>query len=57
MDKFNNKYSGLNKHQKNKELSKDESFQNSEDLQSLTNRFIEKIDTLFAEKEKDILKV
>jgi ribosome recycling factor len=43
--------------EKNKELSKDESFQNSEDLQSLTNKFIEKIDTLFAEKEKDILKV
>ena len=43
--------------EKNKELSKDESFQYSEDLQSLTNKFIDKIDTLFAEKEKDILKV
>jgi len=43
--------------EKNKELSKDESFQNSEELQSLTDKFVEKIDNLFAEKEKDILKV
>lgn len=43
--------------EKNKELSKDESYQNSENLQSLTDKFIEKIDNLFAEKEKDILKV
>ncbi len=43
--------------EKNKEQSKDESFQNSEDLQNLTDKFIEKIDNLFAEKEKDILKV
>ena len=43
--------------EKNKELSKDESFQNSEQLQSLTDKFVEKIDNLFAEKEKDILKV
>ena len=43
--------------EKNKESSKDESFQNSEELQSLTDKFVEKIDNLFAEKEKDILKV
>ena len=50
MDKIKNE-------EKNKEQSKDESFQNSEDLQNLTDKFIEKIDNLFAEKEKDILKV
>ena len=38
-------------------LSKDESFQYSEELQNLTDKFTEKIDNLFAEKEKDILKV
>ena len=50
-------YDKIKLDEKNKELSKDESFQNSEDLQGLTNKFIEKIETLFAEKEKDILKV
>lgn len=43
--------------EKNKEISKDESFQFSEDVQKITNKFIGLIDTLFEEKEKDILKV
>ena len=43
--------------EKNKELSKDESFSYSEDLQGLTDKFIKKIDSFFEEKEKDILKV
>ena len=42
--------------EKNKELSKDESFSYSEDLQGLTDKFIKKIDSFFEEKEKDILK-
>ena len=43
--------------EKNKEISKDESFQFSEDVQKITNKFIGLIDSLFEEKEKDILKV
>ena len=43
--------------EKNKEISKDESFQFSEDVQKITDKFISLIDSLFQEKEKDILKV
>ena len=43
--------------EKNKEISKDESFKISEEVQKITDKLIEKIDHLFTEKEKDILKV
>ena len=43
--------------EKNKEISKDESFQFSEDVQKITDKFIGLIDSIFEEKEKDILKV
>ena len=42
---------------KNKEISKDESFKISEEVQKITDKLIEKIDHLFTEKEKDILTV
>ena len=50
MEKIKNK-------EKDKELSKDESFKFSEEVQKITDKLIEKIDHLFTEKEKDILKV
>ena len=43
--------------EKNKEISKDESFKISEEVQKITDKLIEKIDHLFTEKEKDILTV
>ncbi len=43
--------------EKQKNISKDDSFQFSEKMQKITDNFIEKIDTLFQEKEKDILQV
>ena len=43
--------------EKDKEISKDESFKLSEEVQKITDKLIEKIDHLFTEKEKDILKV
>ena len=43
--------------EKDKEISKDESFKFSEEAQKITDKLIEKIDHLFAEKEKDILRV
>jgi len=43
--------------EKEKEISKDESFKFSDQVQEITNKLIEKIDMLFSEKEKDILKV
>ena len=43
--------------EKQKNISKDDSFQFSEKMQKITDSFIEKVDTLFQEKEKDILKV
>ena len=43
--------------EKNKEISKDELFQNSEEIQKTTDKIIETIDSLFIEKEKDILQV
>ena len=43
--------------EKNKEISQDESFKFSDEVQNMTKILIEKIDTLFADKEKDILRV
>jgi len=43
--------------EKDKEISKDESFKFSDQVQEITNKLIEKIDMLFSEKEKDILRV
>ena len=43
--------------EKEKEISKDESFKFSDQVQEITNKLIEKIDMLFSEKEKDILRV
>ena len=43
--------------EKEKEISKDESFKFSDQVQEITDKLIEKIDMLFSEKEKDILKV
>ena len=43
--------------EKNKEISQDESFKFSDEVQKMTDNLIEKIDTLFADKEKDILRV
>ena len=43
--------------EKNKEISKDELFQNSEEIQKTTDKIIDTIDSLFTEKEKDILQV
>ena len=43
--------------EKNKEISKDELFQTSEEIQKTTDKIIETIDSLFMEKEKDILQV
>ena len=43
--------------EKNKEISKDETFQFSEQIQGITDKFIQRIEILFTEKEKEILKV
>ena len=43
--------------EKNKEISQDDSFKYSGEVQKITDELIEKIDTLFSEKEKDILRV
>ena len=43
--------------EKQKRISKDDSFQFSEDIQKITDKYIEKINTLFKDKEKDIIKV
>ena len=43
--------------EKNKEISQDESFKFSDEVQNMTKNLIEKIDTLFTDKEKDILRV
>ncbi len=43
--------------EKNKEISQDESFKFSDEVQKMTDNLIVKIDTLFADKEKDILRV
>ena len=43
--------------EKNKEISKDESFKFSDQVQEITDKLIEQIELLFSEKEKDILRV
>ena len=43
--------------EKDKEISKDESFKFSDQVQEITDKLIEKIDLLFSQKEKDILRV
>ena len=43
--------------EKNKNISKDDSFQFSENMQKITDKYIEKIESLFQDKEKEILKV
>ncbi len=43
--------------EKKKEISQDDSFKYSGEVQKITDELIEKIDTLFSEKEKDILTV
>ena len=43
--------------EKNKEISQDESFKFSDEVQNMTKNLIEKIATLFIDKEKDILRV
>ena len=43
--------------EKQKSISKDDSFQFSEKIQKLTDKYVEKIENIFQEKEKDILKV
>ena len=47
----------LKEAEKNKEISKDELFQFSDQIQKLTDRIISLIDDLFYEKEKDILQI
>ena len=43
--------------EKQKSISKDDSFQFSEKIQKLTDKYVEKIENIFQDKEKDILKV
>ena len=43
--------------EKEKSISKDDSFQFSEKIQKLTDKYVEKIENIFQDKEKDILKV
>ena len=43
--------------EKNKSISKDDSFQFSEKIQKLTDKYVDKIEDIFQDKEKDILKV
>ena len=43
--------------EKNKEISQDELFKFSDEIQNMTNNLIERIETLFTDKEKDILRV
>ena len=47
----------LKESEKNKEISKDELFQYSDQIQKLTDKIILLIDELFYEKEKDILQI
>ena len=43
--------------EKNKEISQDELFNFSDKIQKMTDNLIQKIETLFVDKEKDILRV
>jgi len=43
--------------EKNKEISKDEQFKFSDEIQNLTDKNISEIENLYIEKEKDIIKI
>lgn len=43
--------------EKDKLLSKDDAFKQQEDVQKLTDKFIEIADKTYAEKEKEILEI
>ena len=43
--------------EKNNYISKDDSFKFSDDVQKITDNLIEKVELLFSDKEKDILRV
>ena len=47
----------IKEEKKQKKISKDDSFQFSEKIQKLTDKYIEKIENTFQDKEKDILQV
>lgn len=47
----------LKKSEKNKELGKDESRSLQDDVQKLTDRFVKEVDSLYKQKESDIMKV
>ena len=47
----------IKEEEKQKKISKDDSFQFSEKIQKLTDKYIEKIENIFQDKEKDILQV
>ncbi|WP_088241448.1 ribosome recycling factor [Calothrix rhizosoleniae] len=47
----------IRKQEKNSEISKDESRDQQDDIQKLTDKYIKKIDELLADKEKDIATV
>ena len=47
----------IKEEEKQKKISKDDSFQFSEKIQKLTDKYIEKIENTFQDKEKDILQV
>ena len=43
--------------QKDGEISEDDSFKGQKQVQDLTDQYIQKLDDIFAEKEKEILEV
>ncbi len=47
----------IKEEEKQKSISKDDSFQLSEQIQKLTDKYVEKIENIFQDKEKDILQV
>ena len=47
----------IKEEEKQKKISKDDSFQFSEKIQKLTDKYIEKIENTFQDKEKDVLQV
>jgi len=47
----------IKEEEKQKTISKDDGFQFSENIQKLTDKYVEKIENIFQEKEKDILQV
>ena len=47
----------IKEEEKQKSISKDDSFQFSEKIQKITDKYVEKIENIFQEKEKDILQV